>query len=396
VMDRGGFLSMKLDNHYGLGGTDDVDQEERQALLPLVLHPQPSSVFFLGLGSGITAGAALRDRVERVVVAEISAEVVDAARRHFRPWLHGLFEDRRATVLAEDGRNVLQGTRERFDVIVSDLFMPWLAGAGSLYSLEAYRAGRERLAPGGLYAQWLALFQLSGEEFSTIARTMAEVFPQLTLWRGNFRGSRPIALLLGSVDAPPLDPEVLRERLEAWIDPDLPRENTPSADPAQILLFYQGDLSRAADALGDGPIETDSRPRIEYRAAIAHREKRAGRASALIDGEMVRLYERVFERLDPESDPFLAKVEPARRGLPRAGLELLRAGVLERSGDVAGATAARAAFSDAWERAGFGGAATTAPGPPGSRGDENRSSDQRKTDSKTQSATAGRELRARD
>jgi spermidine synthase len=389
VIDRGGFLHMKLDNHYGLGGTDDVEQEERQTLLPLALHPRPRSVFFLGLGSGITAGAALRDGVERVVVAEISREVVDAARRDFAPWLHGLFEDPRATVLAEDGRNVLQGTRERFDVIVSDLFMPWLAGAGSLYSLEAYRAGRERLAPGGLYAQWLALFQLSGEEFSTIARTMAEVFPQLTLWRGNFRGSRPIALLLGSVDAPALDPEVVRERLRAWIDPDPRAGSAPSADPAQILLFYQGDLSRAADALGAGPIETDARPRIEYRAAIAHREKRAGRASALIDAEMVALYERIFERLPPESDPFLAKVGPDRRGLPRAGLDLLRAGILERSGDAAGAAAARAAFAAAWRRAGFGPAAGAAREDPSSPGDENESSDQRKTGSEMRPGGTG-------
>ena len=381
VIDRRGFLRMKLDNHYGLGGTDDVEQEERQAMLPLALHPAPRSAFFLGLGSGITAGAALRDDLERVVVAEISPEVVRAARRHFRPWLHGLFEDPRAVVLAEDGRNFLQGTRERFDVIVSDLFMPWLAGAGSLYSVEAYQAGRERLAPGGLYAQWLALFQLSSEEFATIARTMAAVFPQLTLWRGNFRGTRPIALLLGSVDAPPLDPDAVRARLTAAIGPEAAARSPLSTDPAQVLLLYQGNLARAPELLGTGPIERDSRPQIEYRAAIAHREKRAGRGSALVEAAMIGLFDRIFERVPPGSDPFLGEVAAERRELPRAGLELLRAEVLERAGDREAAAGARSAFAAAWSRAGLDRtqAAPQAAAPPPRNGNE--FSDQGKTDS---------------
>jgi spermidine synthase len=351
VIDRGGFLRMKLDNHYGLGGTDDLEQERRQALLPLSLHPRPRSVFFLGLGSGITAGAALRHPLERLVVAEISPEVVDAARLHFRPWLHGLFEDPRAQVLAEDARALLRGSDERFDVIVSDLFLPWLAGAGSLYSLEAYRAGRERLAPGGLYAQWLALFQLSGDEFATIARTMAEVFPRLTLWRGNLRPSRPIALLVGSADAAPLDPEALRAGLAAASGAAGAEAGSGPLDPAHVLLLYQGDLARVPALLAGAPLERDARPGIEYRAAIAHREKRAGRSRAFTGAELVAFYAEVFEGAPPEDDPYLARVPAAARELPRAGLSLLEARALEEAGDLEAAAAARTAFSSGWARA---------------------------------------------
>src|SRR5262245_26905304 len=348
VIDRGGFLHLKLDNHYGLGGTDDVEQERRQAVLPLALHPRPRSALFLGLGSGITAGAGLRHPLERLVVAEISPQVVDAARLHFHPWLLGLFEDARARVLAEDARTLLRGSDERFDVIVSDLFLPWLAGAGSLYSVEAYRAGRERLEPGGLYAQWLALFQLSQEEFASIARTMAEVFPRLTLWRGNFRPSRPIALLVGSSDDTPLDPDALRDGLAAAIGPPRDAGGGP-LDLPQVLLLYQGDLGRAPGLLADAPIERDARPGIEYRAAIAHREKRAGRSSALTGRDLVAFYEAVLEAAPPEDDPYLERVPPAARELPRAGLALLRARTLEEAGDREAAAAARSAFSSGWE-----------------------------------------------
>ena len=76
---------------------------------------------------------------------ELGADVVEAARTYFEPYVHGLFEDPRASVVAEDGRNYLLGTSERFDVIVADLFMPWKAGVGSLYSLEHYEVARDRL-----------------------------------------------------------------------------------------------------------------------------------------------------------------------------------------------------------------------------------------------------------
>ena len=129
-----------------------------------------------------------------------------ASRKHFAPYVNGLFEDPRAVVIPEDGRNHLLGSGETYDVIVADLFNPWKAGTGGLYTREHYRVARDRLAPGGLYAQWLPLFQLSQDEFGIIARTMLEVFPQVTFWRGNFRAGKPIALLVGRTDDAPLDP----------------------------------------------------------------------------------------------------------------------------------------------------------------------------------------------
>jgi spermidine synthase len=57
----------------------------------MLTHPAPESVFYLGMGTGITAGASLSFDVEQVVVCEILPEVVALADRHFRPWVGGLF-----------------------------------------------------------------------------------------------------------------------------------------------------------------------------------------------------------------------------------------------------------------------------------------------------------------
>jgi len=122
---------LKLDNAYSLGGTvARVEREQIQALVPLLLHPRPQSVFFLGLGAGITAGEAVRHPVSRIVVCELVPEVVTAASRHFDREMRGLLRDPRVTMIIDDGRQVLLTLDERFDVIVGDLFVPWHAGTG--------------------------------------------------------------------------------------------------------------------------------------------------------------------------------------------------------------------------------------------------------------------------
>src|SRR4030095_16105103 len=93
--------------------------------------------------------------------------------------------------------------------------------------------------------------------------------------------------------------------------------------PAQVLLLYQGNLGLAPELFADAPIERDARPWIEFGAAIAHREKRAGRAHALVGDELVSLGDALLARLAPEGDPLLrgrrARRAPPPRGGPRAG-----------------------------------------------------------------------------
>ena len=183
VVKRLNSLRIKVNNFYSIGGTDARNHEERQAHLPLLMHENPKSVYFLGMGTGITAGAALRHPVDRVVVTELIPDVIEASNKYFTGYLNNLFQDKRVSIFAEDGRNFLLGTDESYDVIIADLFVPYKAGTGSLYTQEHYETAKMRLNKNGFYAQWLPLFQLSENEFAIIAKTMLQVFPQVTLWR---------------------------------------------------------------------------------------------------------------------------------------------------------------------------------------------------------------------
>ena len=312
VVRSGDNLVMRLNNHYLLGDTRSALVEAAQAHVPLLLHPAPRDVFFLGLGTGITAGASLDHSVGRVVVAELLGEVVHAARSHFSPQTNGLFTDVRAKVVVEDGRSYLAGTREHFDVIVGDLFTPWHAGTAALYTAEHFYTVRSRLKPGGIFAQWLPLYQLSEREFLIIARTMSAVFPTVTLWRGDFSPSAPIVALVGRTNDAPLDHETL-ERNVARLMTVAPGD--ARARDHMAGLFYAGALEPALETRSDIPLNTDDRPVIEYLAP-----KSEVGADRFVGMRLAAFFERLLALTPPDRDPALANFPPSERRYVGAGL----------------------------------------------------------------------------
>lgn len=337
VVRRGDDLRTKVNNYYTLGGTAGRGYEERQAHFPLLLHPKPDDVFFLGLGTGITAGASLAHPVKRVTVAELVPDAITASRKYFKPWTQGLFEDPRVSVIAADGRHHLAATDARYDVIIGDLFIPWRAGAGGLYALEHFQNVRKRLAEDGLFAQWLPLYQLSEREFGSIARTFLEVFPNATLWRGDFLPNGPIVALVGHTSEAPLDFATMVARERAW------RKEADSGTGVKwpLLLYYGGNLGQARELFAGSPVNTDDRPLIEFQAPVTQRAEAAGGANWLTGERFLRLLDEIVDRAPLENDPSLAGLTPQQRATAAAGRALLEARHLEGEGKAADANAAK-------------------------------------------------------
>src|SRR5204863_956240 len=116
VTESGRDRRIKLDNFYVLGGTASSGDERMQAHVPLLLHPAPKRVAFLGLGTGVTAGAALLHPVERLTVVEIVPDVIVAARDHFADANLRVVDSPRTEIIVEDARNFLNGSVRQFDV----------------------------------------------------------------------------------------------------------------------------------------------------------------------------------------------------------------------------------------------------------------------------------------
>ena len=329
VTQRSGNRRIKMNNFYTLGGTGSIEQEQNQALLPLMAHPNPRDVFLLGLGTGITAGAALRHPVERLRVCEITPDVIAAAAAYFNEPSGGLFTDPRASVRACDARNHLLGTAERYDVIIADLFVPWRAGVGNLYSREHFEAARNRLTAGGLFVQWLPLYQVSRREFDLVARTMLTVFDQVTLWRGSFSAEFQFVAFVGATGPTVLDPTVI-ERNGRYLSGGAP---LPDATALAVTLpFYAGNLSAADGLIPPGPINTDDRPLVEYLAPVTHREERAGTAGWFNSADLAAFLRRLTELAPPARDPHLALLSAAQRDFVTAGLSYYEGAVARQLG----------------------------------------------------------------
>jgi len=187
-----------MNNTYTLGGSRAKLNQERQAHLPLLLHGNARSVATLGVATGSTVGGViLHPNVERVDAIELSPLVVKFAQEHFGEFNRDVFNDPRVHVIEDDARWVVAQQTAAYDVVIGDLFMPWETGAGRLFTREHFENVRRSLKPGGLYCQWLPMFQLTRPQYESILRTFLEVFPDTFIVRGDFYATQPILGLVG-------------------------------------------------------------------------------------------------------------------------------------------------------------------------------------------------------
>lgn len=282
-------LTIRQNLHYGLGSSVAAGRELVQGHLPLLLHPQPKDVLFLGVGTGLTAASALRHpEVERVVAVELNADVVEAARLYFRGANRGVLDDPKVTVRVDDARHYLARTDRKFDAIISDLFVPWESQTGYLYTVEHFRAARAHLKPGGVFCLWLALYQVGEREFETIADSFASVFPVTSLWWGQVDPDLSFVALIGSerpleLDTSGLDARLARLRL-------LPEEADAYLlqSPSSFLIHHGGRWT-VRDPFRRN---TDEHPRVEFLAPMTHREKQV-LAQSLLRGYNDRVLSRL-------------------------------------------------------------------------------------------------------
>ncbi len=198
VVEREGLgRGMVFDNQYLLGASGGRPEMQRQAHIPLLLHPDPRRVAFLGLGTGITGSGALQHGpVEAITSIEISPQVAEAARVYFSELNDGFYEDERVRIIVDDARTFILSTENYFDVVIGDLFTPWRPGESRLCSLEQFQAAKRSLRPSGVFCQWFPMHQLTKEQFEVIAATFQQVFPRTYIFRNHFKTlSVPVALV---------------------------------------------------------------------------------------------------------------------------------------------------------------------------------------------------------
>jgi len=174
--------TLRVNGKVDASDQGDMDTQIMLGLAPAAARPEATSALVIGFGSGVTTRV-LADvpGMRRVRVVEIEPAVLS---------VRGLFARVNDSVLArpivsavtDDARSALQLRRDQFDLIVSEPSNPWVAGVATLYTPEFFQIVRSRLADGGVFSQWVQLYQLPLPVVAGIVRNVRAVFPHVEVW----------------------------------------------------------------------------------------------------------------------------------------------------------------------------------------------------------------------
>ena len=156
-----------------------------QVLLPVVTlahRPTAREVAVIGQGSGMTSHLLLGSpNVRHLATIEIEPEMINASRA-FYPANRRVFEDPRAHFVLDDAKSYFAASGRRFDLILSEPSNPWVSGVSGLFTTEFYRRVRTHLADGGVFGQWLHLYELDDALATQVLAALDQNFPSYEIF----------------------------------------------------------------------------------------------------------------------------------------------------------------------------------------------------------------------
>jgi predicted Zn-dependent protease len=169
--------------------------------------------------------------------------------------------DPRVHVTFDDARNYLFTTRQKYDLIISEPSNPWIAGVATLFTREFYAAVRGRLAPGGVFVQWMQAYSLYPEDLRMLFATFLTEFHGATLWHGD----APDLILMAP--SPPSG-EILQRAQGHYGFPGLRDDfaRLGLEEAPGLFGFYLLDDAGLRKFSSGAQINTDDRTLLEYHA----------------------------------------------------------------------------------------------------------------------------------
>ena len=264
VEDAQGVRRLRIDNRQQEGSSNSYFADARQAVLPLLLHPSPQNALFLGVGTGVTATSATTHATLAVDAVELLPDVIEAT---------ALFtgdpavkeSSSRLQLIAADARRFVRATSKRYDVVVSDNFHPARSGSGALYTVEHFRAVRERLSDSGIFVQWLPLHQLDLPTLQSIVQSFIAVYPDALAMIATHSLDTPVIGLVGRARSQAFDIDTVRLSVQSADWKQAPSTLGLQDEWAVLGSFIAGPASLQRFA-GEARANTDDRPVVAYQA----------------------------------------------------------------------------------------------------------------------------------
>jgi spermidine synthase len=257
------------------GKTDGGNGRDRSTQIlvgqiPMLLHPEPRETLVIGLGTGITLRGLSAHPTQRIDCVEISPEVVKAA-EWFREDNGHALDNPKVNLIVDDGRILLEKSKKRYDVIISEPSNPWQTGNANLFTADFYELAASRLNPSGIFCQWIGLYDITPDNLRIAAKTFLQTFPKVMVFKAGTD-----MIMVGARHDLNFDYQLLRRRFavpeiqSVFAIIDLPE---PSDLIAKHYLYSEEPLKRLA---GGARLNTDDRPILEFSARYNLGEKTLG------------------------------------------------------------------------------------------------------------------------
>lgn len=256
-----GQILLLTNGHIDASSSVDMSVQELLSYIPLWCCASAKQAAIVGWGSGVSVGAAAKFPLQHIDVIELEPAVLQAA-RFFDRINHKPQDDPRISIIANDGRNYLLTTPNKYDVIVSEPSNPWQSGVCNLFTREYFGLCRQRLNEHGILSLWLQIAEVSPASIKQITSALAQEFPHTLTFQpdgGNLvvlASPSPIKVDAASIDRSLQDPNMSADFRRADID---------SAEDALSLLLMTDQGLRALSK--HMPPNTDDRNRVEYEVA---------------------------------------------------------------------------------------------------------------------------------
>lgn len=230
----------RLDGCFMTSERDEFFYHENLVHVAAMAHSGPRSALVIGGGDGGSARELLKHRgMERVVVVELDAKVVEIARSYLQSVHQGAFDDPRLELRIGDGLEYARAGAEgeRFDLIVLDLTDP-VGPAAALYTETFFAACKALLRPGGGLSLHLGAPHYQKERLVGVLRNLRAVFGKVEpyfLFIPLYGSLWGMACASDALSPSALEPADLELRL--------------TVRGIGALQYYNGDIHRAQFAL---------------------------------------------------------------------------------------------------------------------------------------------------
>jgi spermidine synthase len=246
---------------------EDMRLQRMLGHVPALVHTGPRSILSWGFGAGVTAGSfVLHPDVERMVICELEPLVPAASTEFFGKQNYDVMKDPRTHIVYDDARHHLLTTKEKFDVITSDPLDPWAKGTAALYTKEFFEVIRDHLNTGGVFAQFVQLYESNEHAVKSELATFSEVFPDATFWSNKVNGQGYDLVLLGRTNNEPINIDKVQERLDradhARVLESIGEVGFHSA--VELLATYAGRTQDLGPWLRNAQINQDVNLRLQY------------------------------------------------------------------------------------------------------------------------------------